>query len=160
LTSPALTFGWEPLAQLLADGVADISREHWEEIALDKASVPLDVDWGRYLDYEAAGIWRAFAARDGGKLIGYVAWWFEPNPRYRSTTYCTADVFFIRPEHRKGSLGLRLFRETFAALPRPCKVLINEKLGFKDGRVGKIFEHMGFRPIEVVYSKFLPREGD
>jgi hypothetical protein len=71
--------------------------------------------------------------------------------------YATADVFFILPERRKGMVGYRLFAEAFKALPKPCKVLINEKLHFKDGRVGKLLERLGMKPIEVVYSKYISR---
>jgi hypothetical protein len=64
-------------------------------------------------------------------------------------------VFFILPEHRNGLVGYRLFSEALKALPKPCKVLINEKIGFKDGRVGKLLERLGMKPIEVVYSRYL-----
>lgn len=150
-----ITFSWEPLEWLLAEGVEELTRQHWEEIALDKEQVPLDTNWREYLQLEATGRWRAFAARKNGKLIGYITWWIGKHVRYRGTTYCEADVFFILPEHRNGLVGYRLFSEALKALPKPCKVLINEKIGFKDGRVGKLLERLGMKPIEVVYSRYL-----
>lgn len=151
-----ITYQWDSLRRLLDDGVAEIARKHWEEIALDKASVALDADWDRYLRHEAAGAWRAFSARRDGRVIGYICWWIDHHIRYRGTIYATADVFFILPEHRKGMVGYRLFSEALKALPKPCKVLINEKLHFQDGRVGRLLERLGMKPIEVVYSTFLP----
>jgi GNAT superfamily N-acetyltransferase len=151
----AVTYQWDSLRRLLDEGIAEVSRKHWEEIALDKATVPLDTDWNRYLHYESLGAWRVFSARVDGKPVGYICWWIDHHIRYQSTIYATADVFFILPEHRKGMVGYRLFAEAFKALPKPCKVLINEKLHFKDGRVGKLLERLGMKPIEVVYSKYI-----
>lgn len=150
-----VTYQWDSLRRLMADGVVEITRQHWNEIALDKATVPLDTDWDRYLRHEAAGAWRAFSARKDGLVIGYICWWLDHHIRYQNTVYATADVFFILPEHRRGLVGYRLFSEALKALPRPCKVLINEKLHFQDGRVGRLLERLGMKPIEVVYSKFL-----
>lgn len=151
----AVTYQWDSLRRLLDEGIAEVVRAHWEEIALDKATVPLDTDWDRYLRNEALGTWRVFSARRGGVPIGYICWWIDHHIRYQATIYATADVFFILPAHRNGLVGYRLFSEAFKALPRPCKVLVNEKLHFQDGRVGKLLSRLGMKPIEVVYSKFL-----
>jgi GNAT superfamily N-acetyltransferase len=151
-----ITCAHEPLRWLIDSGVKDIVARHWEEIALDKASVPLDTDWDKYQSLEDSGSWRAFAARCDGKLIGYISYFIDFHVRYKTTRYVEADVFYILPEYRnKSRAGLILFQEFLAALPKPCKVLINEKLTFKDGRVGRLLEYLGMKPIEVVYSKFL-----
>lgn len=151
-----VTYQWDSLRRLFTEGIVEITKKHWEEIALDKATVPLDTDWDRYFHYESIGSWRVFSARQDGKPIGYICWWIDNHIRYQNTIYATADVFFILPEHRRGMVGYRLFSEALKALPKPCKVLINEKLHFQDGRVGRLLERLGMKPIEVVYSKFLP----
>ena len=150
-----ITFAHEPLAWLLRDGVEELTVRHWHEIALDKEQVPLATDWAKYQALEDTGAWRAFAARRDGKIIGYITYFIDFHVRYKTTRYVEADVFFIVPEERKGMVGYRLFSEFMKALPKPCKLLINEKLTFKDGRVGKLLERLGMKPIEVVYSKFL-----
>ena len=152
-----LTYGWVPLAELMVHGLLDLTQAHWQEIALDKDSVPLDIDWKRYFDAERAGLWRVFAAQEEEtkQLAGYISWGVGPHVRYKNTTYCIADVFYLAPQYRKGSTGYRLFKEAFAALPRPSKIIVSEKLHFKDGRVGKLLERLGLRPIEKVYSMTL-----
>lgn len=152
---PVYTYRWDSLRRLLAEGVADMTVKHWREIAMDQASVPLDTDWSRYVGHEDAGNWRAFTARKDGKLIGYLCFWLDNHIRYQGTLYATADVFFVLPEHRKGMVGYKLFSEALKALPKPCKVLINHKLHFEGGRVGKLLERLGMKPIEVVYSTYL-----
>jgi hypothetical protein len=67
-------------------------------------------------------------------------------------------VFWIAPEHRKGLAGYRLFIEALNALPKPCRVILQEKLTFKGGRVGRLLERLGLRPVEIVYTKFLGKE--
>lgn len=151
----AVTYQWDSLRRLLDEGIAEVVRAHWHEIAMDKEQVPLDTDWDRYLSQERAGMWRAFSARLDGRPIGYICWWIDHHIRYQTTIYATADVFFILPQHRAGMVGYKLFSESLKALPKPCKVLINEKLHFQDGRVGKLLERLGMKPIEVVYSKFM-----
>lgn len=151
-----ITYAWEPLQWAIDEGVADLTVLHWNEIALDKEAAPLDIDWRKYLALEASGSWRAFGVRQDGKIIGYITCFIDFHVRYRNTRYVEADTFFIRPDCRNQSrVGISMFREFMKALPKPCKLLINEKLTFKDGRVGKLLEHLGMKPIEVVYSKFL-----
>lgn len=151
----AVTYQWDSLAILLKEGIAQTVFQHWNEIALDKESVPMDVDWSRYLNWERLGHWRAFTARSDGVAIGYICYWIDHHIRYQNTIYATADVFFVKPEFRRGWVGIKLFKESFKALPKPCKVLVNEKLHFEDGRVAKLLEMLGMKPIEIVYSKFL-----
>lgn len=152
----SLVFGWTPLAEIIAsEGGLDLFQNHWREIALDKDTVPLDVDWRRYYAAEAEGLWRVFAARDGKRIVGYISWYIGPHVRYKSTTYCAADVFYLDPAYRKGTTGYRMIKAALEALPRPCKVLMTEKLHFKEGRVGRLFERLGLRPIEQVYSMTL-----
>jgi len=153
-----ITYAWEPLTDLLADGVDELTRRHWQEVAGDCEAVPLDCDWSLYLAAEARGEWRAFAARKDGRMIGYICWWINRPIRYRSTLYCECDVFWIAPEHRKGLTGYRLFVEALNALPKPCRVILQEKLTFKDGRVGRLLERLGLRPVEIVYTTFLSGE--
>jgi len=153
---PLTTYAHEPLAWLIRDGVVEITKRHWQEIALDKEDVPLDTDWRKYQALEDSGSWRAFAARRDGRVIGYITYFIDFHVRYRTTRYVEADVFFVLPEYRKGTgAGLAMFRAFMQALPKPCKLLVNEKITFQDGRVGRLLEHLGMKPIEVVYSKFL-----
>lgn len=143
--------------RLFADGVKDMVEKHWNEIALDKNTVPLNVNWMQYVQLERMGLWKAWTVRKDDELIGYCTWFINKHIRYQNTTYCTGDVFWVKPEYRSGWTGFKMFKTCFErGLPRPCKVIENEKHSFQDGRVGKLFERLGMKPIETMYSCYLP----
>lgn len=152
----SVVYGWEPLAAALDDGIEALVQRHWQEIALDRDTVPLDVDWERKFSLEAEGVWRGFAARRDGRLIGYVAFFIhEHHHNYRSTRYIYDDIFWLAPEERRGLVGYRLLKESLAALPRPAKVQFRAKIGFENGRVGLLLQRLGLQPVEVVHSAYL-----
>ena len=150
-----IRYDWEPLAELLDDGAAALALRHWQEIALDQGDVPLEVDWDAVLAEEAAGVFRVFTARSDGDLVGYISCRVFRPSRYAGTVYVNDDVFWLDPTHRRGWTGYRLLSHFLAALPKPCKVQIKHKLTFEGGRVGKLLERLGLRPVEVVSVAFL-----
>ena len=44
---------------------------HWAEVAHDTDSLPLDVNYERYLSLESAGMLHVAVARQDGRLVGY-----------------------------------------------------------------------------------------
>lgn len=151
-----IEYGFEPLETLLDEGLADLVIQHWEEIALDKESVPLDVDWDKKLGLESTGQWCVFTARRSGVLVGYVSFYIHHQAiNYKTTRYIHDDVFWLHPDERKGLTGYFLLKKSIAALPKPSKLQFKTKLGFQDGRVGKLLERLGLTPIETVYSAYL-----
>jgi hypothetical protein len=151
-----LTYGYEPLGRLLSDGILDLAQRHFDEIALDKGAVPLDIDLSEYLKMEADGRLRIFAARRDGRIVGYVFWFMEYPSRYKSTRYVHDHIFWLAPEERHGWNGYYLLKNAIAALPRPCKLQMREKLSFQQGRVGSvIMKRLGLKPIEIVHSAWL-----
>ncbi len=150
-----LEFGWESCEELLDDGILELSRRHWDEIALDKEDVPLDIDIDRYLHMERTGYLRVFGARRDGKLVGYVMWYFDRPARYRSTLHISDHIFWLMPEERRGATGYFFLKAALAALPRPSKVQVREKLSFHNGGVGLILGRLGMKPIEMVHSILL-----
>lgn len=155
-----MTYGWEPLAVLLDEGLLDVLGRHWEEIALHKDAVPLDPDWPRYLALERAGSYRVWAARADGVLAGYFGWFIGPSLKYKSTRYCSADVYYMDEPHRKGRAGIDLIIGAVKALPRPSKVIVGTKIHFQSAggtTVGAILERfLKMEPIEIHYATFLP----
>lgn len=150
-----LKFEFEPLEVLLDDGVEQLVEQHWGEIALDKADVPLAIDWTAMLADELNGTFKVFTARDGARLVGYVSCHLFYPARYTATLYVNDDVLWLHPDYRKGLAGYRMLAAFLRAIPKPCKVQMKEKLTFKEGRVGKIFERLGLTAVETVYSAYL-----
>lgn len=127
---------------------------HYDELALDKDRVPLDPQYEVYLEREDLGMVLYMTLRENGKLIGYFVGFIAPGLHYRTCLTCTMDVFYVHPDHRNGRGGLRLFRAVERELKRRGvqRWFVGSKL-HKDS--GRLFEAIGFHPVEMHYSKWL-----
>lgn len=149
-----LTFQTERLSDV-RDEAAPLLRRHWEEIALDREMVLLDPNWDAYARIEAAGLMHITTARDeAGALVGYSAYFVMPNLHYRSLMVAETDIFWLAPEHRRGTAGLRLIRAAEAELKAlgVNKIVSKVKIHFD---TGPLFERLGYRAIERIYAKTL-----
>jgi len=126
------TFAWEPLGRLLDDGIEALVRREWEEVAIDRDRMPLDLDWDEYQRMEDNGLFRCMGARLGGKLIGFSSFMtFRGHPHYRTTPHAMNDAIYVVPEHR-GLTGLRLILSADRELqewsaPKPVRVVYQAK---------------------------------
>lgn len=146
-----VSFQVERIEDLRAEAEPLLAR-HWEEIALDKDTVPLDPDWESYARIENAGALHITTARDGAALVGYACYALGRNLHYRSLFMAESDIFWLAPEYRKGMTGVKLLKaaERFLAQIGVNKIVNKVKL---HNDVGGIFEHLGYRAIERVYAK-------
>lgn len=127
---------------------------HWEELALDKDQVPLAPRWDAYARMESEGQLLLVTLREHGQLVGYSWTFIAPHLHYGTTLTATMDIFWIRPESRGRMGGRRLFRAVEAELRRRGvkRWMVGSKL-HKDS--SRLFEALGFRPVEVWLSKML-----
>lgn len=130
---------------------------HYEELALDKWSVPLDPDWPKYERMDAAGMLSIVTLRAQGRLAGYCFMVVDTELHYRTTLSAKMDVFWIAPEYRGRMGGVRLFRAVEDELRRRgCRrIFMGSKL-HKDS--SRLFLALGYRPIEQWFSKLLEDE--
>ena len=151
-----LTFAWEPLLGLIAEGLPALVEQHWREIATGQDKVPLKVDWLAYLNRERRQEWAAFVARRDGKIAGYIAFFFFRPERYVTTMFAVEDTIWVVPTERdRGMVWMRLVQKSLQTMPKPCNVQIKSRLTTKDGRSGKILQRCGLAAKEVVYSAYL-----
>ena len=112
-----LVFGWEPVARLLEEpNLDEMLRAHWEELSAHKEEMPLDVDYQRLVDYDDQGIYRVWTARDGDTLVGYIAFYVYVPPHHRRTLIAVDDGYYLDPAHRRGWVGVRMWRAALDAL--------------------------------------------
>lgn len=128
--------------------------KHWHEVALNHAAVPLDIDQAGYKRHDESGALHIVTARRDGVLIGYHVAIISPHLHYASTLHGLTDVYYIAPEFRHGVTGMRLFQRVEKELKeRGVKKLYTATKLHLDQ--GKLFEHMGYIPIERVYAKII-----
>ena len=127
---------------------------HYEELALNKDKVPLDPQYNIYLERDARGEVVFVTMRDAGELIGYFVGFVAPGLHYRTCLTCTMDIFYVHPDKRNGTTGVRLFRAVEKELKRRGvqRWFVGSKC-HKDASV--LFERLGFDRVEVYYSKWM-----
>ena len=155
-------------------------HRHWDEIARKDLCGALDINESVYRRLEEAGILLLVTARrhapedaaasapaaapsgyptanfgdppQKGQLIGYVAYFLAPNLHYQHLLVAEADVFFLAPEHRQGTTGLRLIRAgERAALAAGATTLVQKVK--TDHDCGAIFKRMGYSHAENIWIK-------
>lgn len=127
---------------------------HYEELALDKGSVPLDPDFDIYRAKEAQGGLLFVTLRKQGELVGYFIGFIAPGLHYRTCLTCQMDIFYVHPDHRGVGAGAQLFQAVERELRRR-KVQRWYVGGKAHSDVTWLFERLGFAPADVYYSKML-----
>jgi GNAT superfamily N-acetyltransferase len=148
-----ISFQVEPYEVCIKEIDACLER-HWHEIALDHVAVPLAKDEAGYQTLADAGALHIVTVRQDGILVGYIAGIVKAHLHYVTTLHAFTDVFWLRPDLRKGGIGIKLFREYERTLIRRgvIKVFIASKVHLD---MSKIFERLGWTRTEVVYSKVI-----
>lgn len=135
------------------DAVRDLAALHWRETEAHFSGSPPDLDLALYRAAEQAGTALAFAAFDGGRMVGYVSGFVVRHPHY-GFVIGQHDLLFVHPDCRKGALGLRLMRrfEREAKDKGAAAVMYHAKPGTVFER---ILQRTGCMEEEVVYRKEL-----
>lgn len=154
--SPKLVFAWEHFRRI-APELKRLWPQHYEEVAVNQDVVPLDPNWDFYYGADEAGILHILTARYNGHLAGYVFNLIGPHNHYWSTRFAITEMFWLHPRFRKGWEPVKLFVENIRGLElREAQIsTVNFKLGFKSGRVGKLFARLGYVPTDIVMQKVL-----
>lgn len=151
--APHLTAQEEPFYKIARE-LPPLFFRHYDELS-DKAFA-LAPDWDRYLALSLSGNLKITTARFGDVLAGYI---FNLLGRHLHYAELHADIemFWLEPAYRGGVFALRWFKDNDELLRGAGvrKVSVGIKAGYKDGRVELIFQRLGYRLVEKVYSKVL-----
>jgi GNAT superfamily N-acetyltransferase len=129
-------------------------RAHYEELATLKEKFHLGWNRKMYEQLDDAGSLIMLTCRSEGNLVGYYLGILMQHPHYSGTKVAFVDVFYLRPEFRKGTNGL----EFMIAIEHECRArgaqvaTMSTKL-HKD--VGMVLESLGWRETDRVYRKAL-----
>ncbi|WP_219116083.1 GNAT family N-acetyltransferase [Janthinobacterium sp. UMAB-56] len=127
---------------------------HYRELALNQDQVPLDPQYAVYIERERQGGLLFVTLRDAGELVGYYIGFIAPGLHYRTCLTCTTDIFYLRPDKRKGGAGLRMFQFVESELRRR-----GVQRWFMGSKVhmdaSYLFKLIDAEPVETYYSKWL-----
>ena len=140
--------------EILREELEPLLKIHWEEIALNKDKIPLDVDWESYLSLEKTGSLLTITARQNQELIGYAIWFIRKHLHYKQTSWAYNDVIYLKKEHRLIGTG--------GQLVRICEQVLTE-MGVEKIQWHvkstmnwtKLLENMGYQTEEYVCGKYV-----
>lgn len=149
-----LTFQMERWSSIPRAEMDPLFTLHWEEIALQKDKIKLEVDYDRYRQLDEKNMLHIITVRDSGKLVGYHCSLLDSHLHYKSHVMALTDVYFLLPEYRRGTAGIRLFQFVERTLKERgiTKMITATKLHQDKGR---FLESLGWIEIERVYTKML-----
>lgn len=127
---------------------------HYEELALNKDKVPLDPQYGIYIERERRGELMFMVVRERGELIGYFIGFVAPGLHYQTCLTLIMDIFYVHPEHRGNSTGFKLFKaaEDEAKRRGVQRMFVGSKCHLD---ASWLFERLGYERCEVTYTHWL-----
>lgn len=150
---PVITYQVEAWSAVLPELEA-CWKAHYEEIAQDQDTMPLDVDYAAYAVLEQAGILHVSTVRVDGELVGYYITFVRPHIHYRSILCGYVDVYYVKPVYRQGYLPVTLFRKA----ERHLRALGVQKL-FSSCKVyasvAPLFQRLQWRETDLMYTKWI-----
>ena len=126
---------------------------HYEELCVTK-EFPFDPDWDHYKALASSGVLRTITVRNDAELIGYMAFFVRPNSHYKSCKTAYEDVYYLKPEYRKGRIGIKMFQYAENALKRigVNRIIVHTKVHLDNS---KLLEYMGYTFTDKLYTKVL-----
>ena len=126
---------------------------HYEELCVTK-EFPLEPNYEAYRRFGEAGLLRSVTCRIDGELVGYIVFTLSPHLHYKSCLTAYEDVYFVKKEHRKGRIGIRLFQYAEQALKRigVKRVVMHTKVHLDNS---KLFEYLDYKLTDKVFTKML-----
>nr|WKF58830.1 hypothetical protein HUO10_003331 [Paraburkholderia busanensis] len=128
---------------------------HWEEVALNKDVIKLDIDEAEYRALDRQGALQILTVRCDGALVGYKVHVVKGHLHYKSSLTAFSDVYYLSPEIRsKPRVPLRMFQRAEDELKRRGVQRIIETTKLHSNKQ-KFLEFQGYGPSELVLTKIL-----
>lgn len=127
---------------------------HYDEVGQNKIKMQLNPDISKLDGFNSKGMLHIVTARSAGTLVGYHASFVDTLIHYKHILAGISDLYWLHPDYRKGSTGIKLFKEVEHTLKlRGVQIIYDSVKLYLDH--GKLFEHLGYTPIERKYSKWI-----
>jgi len=141
-------------ARDIVDEIKVLLTDHWEEVALDKSVIKLNPDYDRYVKMGEEGTLHIVTVREDNELVGYHLSFIMPHIHYKDSMTAFTDIFFLRKDKRKGTVGIKLlkFMEQSLKARGIQKIYMGTKTHID---ISVILEHLGYKHIEKIYTKVI-----
>lgn len=144
-------------SKLLEMGMAEMFDAHYRE--LNDGSFQLAPDYQRYSTLESLGMLQCYALlTDDDELVGYANYLIHHNLHYSKAIYANEDIYYVKPEYRKGWIGYNFIKYIDNQLSKISdKIVVGVKTKLD---TGVLFERLGYKPFETLYAKVINKHTD
>lgn len=127
--------------------------DHYDELCVTK-DFPLAPDYEQYRSLNDAKLLVTITCRCDGELIGYIVFFIKPHIHYRTCITAFEDMYYVKPEHRRGRVGIRLFKYAEDVLKNIGihRIILHTKVHLDNSR---LFEYLGYKNSDKVFTKLL-----
>lgn len=130
--------------------IGNLFRLHHEELG-DGTQIEVDSHLAGLMSEQGAMLIQT--GRENSRLVGYCIWYLSKSLEHKGKLCAMQGPWFVRKEFRKGSLGLRLFKESLKGLEaRGVLQAFPHTWAKSNPRLGSFLENLGARPLEMVYD--------
>jgi hypothetical protein len=127
--------------------------KHYKELSVTKG-FELNPDYEIYKHANSKNTLKIITCENDGEIIGYIVYFVGLNLHYRDCLLATEDIYYLKPEHRKGLIGLRMFKfaEKYLKSIGVNMIKYSTKTHLDNS---KLFEFLGCDFVEKIYTKEL-----
>ena len=143
-------------AQDLWPEIMPLLLAHKEEIA-HYPDIALEPDIQAYNGIEDSGLLRCYTARRVERLIGYAVYFVRTSLHAQDSLQALMDVLYVRPDARRGGVGVGLIQFCEAALKAEGVQVIFPHLHVSHPETIALFERLGYERVDVILGKRLDR---
>ena len=126
---------------------------HYDELCVTK-EFPLDPDYDAYKKIADAGNLVCIVCMDENEVVGYIVFIVQPHLHYKSCLTAFEDIYYVKPEYRKGRIGIRLFQYAEKVLKSAGvnRIIMHTKIHLDNS---KLFEYLEYKHSDKLYTKIL-----
>ena len=147
---PLYTYAHIPIGTAVTDLQALAEREY-DEVG-QKDLDCLNIDWGRYLELDAAEKLATFIAKRDGVIVGYAVFVVQTHIHYQDALVAANSAVYAVPEVRAGRVILKLLR--FAEMGLKAQGVQKIYYHVKQTKdFGRLLGHLGYQDVERMYAK-------
>jgi hypothetical protein len=130
-----------------------IIGHHYEEVETLK-DFGLDIDYDTYESLNNSKKLVFITAKEGNELVGYIVFFVTPHLHYKNCLTAHEDLYYLKPEYRKGFNGIKMFKfaQDYLKDIGVDLVLYATKVGYDNS---SIFKYLGCQPLDKVFTKLL-----
>jgi len=133
------------------DEVLTLLDEHYQELSVTK-HYKLNPYYDVYKENEKNGKCRVILCKNDNEIIGYIVFFIDVNLHYKDCLLATEDIYYLKPEYRKGRTGIKMFKFAEEYLKSLGVNMIKYSTKVHSDN-SKLFEYLGCSFTEKVYIK-------